>query len=159
MDRTHIDVDKNEVTLKIDVQTYTLEAIYGAAYVFLDTTYVFLDKDTAGDIIIVLKPKTILTKKGLENLSGEFSNQLLNYSLRESIAKDNQKIREYIVGRALVGAIGEDPLADESAGIGTNSDEDTGEWKGDDLGIAIPWEEKFSPKKISKKKPNKIAKK
>lgn len=150
MDRTHIDVDKNEITLKVNAQTYTLEAIYGAAYVFLDVAYVFLDKDTAGDIIVTLKPKTISNKKGLENLSGEFSNQLLNYSLREAIAKDNQKIREYIVGRALVGAIGEDPLLDQSDEAA--DDEDEGEWKGDDLGIAVPWEEKFAKPLATKKK-------
>ncbi|MCX6737246.1 MAG: His-Xaa-Ser system protein HxsD [Candidatus Parcubacteria bacterium] len=151
MNRIRIEVSKNEVVLEVSTKTYSLGAIYGASYVFLDKIYVFLDKGAGDNVIITLKPKASSNKKELENLSGEFSNQLLNYSLRESIAKNNQKIREYIVGRALVGALGEDSSLDDAT-VTEEVDEKVGDWKGDDLGIAVPWEEKFAkPKRVKKK--------
>ena len=89
--------------------------------------------------------KEKMDKKQLEDFGGEFYNELLNYSLRIGISKNNQKIREYIVGRALIGALGED-----EEGVETEEpeeiEEEIEEWKGDYLGLSIPWEKKFKKK-------------
>jgi len=144
-----INVSKNQVVGAINPKVYPLEAVYGAAYVFLDRAYVFLDEDSKGRILVSLKGKEKLNKKQLEALKGEFYNELLNYSLRYQISKDNRKIREYIVGRALVGAIGEDKFEEEAASSedGEDKEEEIEEWKGDTMGISIPWEEKYGNKK------------
>jgi His-Xaa-Ser system protein HxsD len=146
--KTQIDQKKNQITFWLNTKTYPLEAIYSAAYVFLDRAYIYLDGDPKKEIMVSLKGKTKLTKKGLENLVGEFHNELLNYLLRVEIAKRNQKIREYIVATALVSSLPVESLTSYYQLPEEISKED---WKKDPLGIAVPWEEKYN-KKINKKK-------
>ena len=160
----NIKTSKNQVVATINPKVYPLEAIYGAAYVFIDRAYVFLDENSKNQILVSLKGKEKLNKKQLDNLKGDFYNELLNYSLRYEIAKRNKKIREYIVGRALIGAIGEDRLEEEESPYEEGEEgeketeeseskiEDVEEWKGDTLGISTPWEEKYTSKKKKKKK-------
>jgi His-Xaa-Ser system protein HxsD len=144
--KTQIDQKKNQITFWLNTKTYPLEAIYSAAYVFLDRAYIYLDGDPKKEIQVSLKGKTKLTKKELEDLVGEFHNELLNYLLRVEIAKRNQKIREYIVASALVSSLPVESLTSPSQLPEEISKED---WRKDPLGIAIPWEEKYNknPKK------------
>jgi len=127
--KSKINQKENQIVFLLNTKTYPLEAIYSTAYVFLDRAYVFLDGDPAKEVIIFLKGKRKLNKKQLQALKGEFCNELLNYLLRVEIAKRNKKIREFIIGTALVSAL---PFSK------------------DPLEIAIPWEKKY--KKSSKKK-------
>jgi His-Xaa-Ser system protein HxsD len=146
--KTQIDQNKNQITFWLNTKTYPLEAIYSAAYVFLDRAYIYLDGDPKKEIMVSLKGKTKLTKKGLENLVGEFHNELLNYLLRVEIAKRNQKIREYIVATALVSSL---PVESLTSSYQLPEEILKEDWKKDPLGIAVPWEEKYN-KKINKKK-------
>lgn len=132
---------ENQVLITVSSKIYPLEAIYGAAYVFLNRSYIFLDENKKGEILITLKGKEKMDKKQLEDLGGEFYNELLNYSIRIGISKNNQKIREYIIGRALIGALGEEEEVKEE-----EPEEEIEEWKGDHLGLSIPWEKKFKKK-------------
>ena len=75
----------------------------------------------------------------MKNLAIDFLNELLNYSLRYQISKNNRKIREYIVGTALLSAMG--GITKEE------SKENKEDWQKDTLGIAIPWEEKYGKKR------------
>ncbi len=144
MSKTSINKSKNKIVISVDPNLYPLKSIYGAAYVFLDRAYIFLDGEVKKEIYVHLKGKKRLTDKEIKNLADEFLNELLNYSLRYQISKDNRKIREYILGAALIGASGDN--IDES----TESCEK--DWKKDPLGIAIPWEEKYSERDDVKKK-------
>jgi len=137
---------ENQVLITVSSKIYPLEAVYGAAYVFLNRTYIFLDEKKKGEILITLKAKEKMDKKQLENLAGEFYNELLNYSLRNEISKNNQKLREYIVSRALIGALGEDEEEVELEKTEEEPEEKIEEWKGDYLGLSIPWEKKFRKK-------------
>jgi len=130
------EIKNNTIKFLLDLQDYPLEAVYGTAYVFLDKAYLFLDSRLAKKIEVSLKGKKKLTKKQLEDLKGEFLNELLNYTLRVNLAKYNRKIREYIVGQALFSALGEEKIAKENEM----------RYKDDPLGIAIPWEEKYGKK-------------
>ncbi|MCU0679633.1 MAG: His-Xaa-Ser system protein HxsD [Planctomycetes bacterium] len=147
------------ITSKINVDTklYPLEAIYGAAYVFVDRAYIFLDSPEKDTVAVSLKPKDGLSGRKAAGLAGEFQNELLNYALRLNLAKYNKKIREYIIERALYASV--------------QSDEENSDSEFDDpLGIAVPWEEKYgqpenkkepSPKKykaVKKKSPKSIKK-
>jgi len=134
---------ENQVLVAVSSKIYSLEAIYGAAYVFLNRAFIFLDEKKEGEILITLKVKEKMDKKQLEDFGGEFYNELLNYSLRTEISKNNQKIREYIISRALIGALGED---DEEIDKIEEPEEKIEEWKGDYLGLSIPWEKKFRKK-------------
>jgi len=128
-------LNENQIKIEINPEIYPLEAVYGAAYVFLDKAYLRLDGDPEKKVIVNIKSKNNLNKKELENLADDFLNELLNYGLRYRISKNNKKIREYIVGTALLFASGED--------LEEKTKED---WQRDDLGIAVPWEEKYKKK-------------
>ena len=146
--KKEINLRKNQITFYLNSKTYPLEAIYSTAYVFLDRVFVYLDGDPAKKIMVSLKGKEKLNKTQLENLQGEFQNELLNYLLRVEIAKRNQKVREFIVGTALVSAL--------PTGLLTQTSQSelpgTVDWQKDPLGIAIPWEEKYGKKKRKTKK-------
>ena len=135
MSSAKIKKGKNQITITVDSRIYPLEVVYGAAYVFLDKAYLFLDGDPKKKITITIKGKKELNKKETGNLAREFLNELLNYSLRYQISKQNRKIREYIVGTALLGAVREEPAETEKE-----------DWQKDSLGIAVPWEEKYKKK-------------
>jgi len=146
--KKEINLRKNQITFYLNSKTYPLEAIYSTAYVFLDRVFVYLDGDPAKKIMVSLKGKEKLNKTQLENLQGEFQNELLNYLLRVEIAKRNQKVRDFIVGTALVSAL--------PTGLLTQTSQSelpgTVDWQKDPLGIAIPWEEKYGKKKRKTKK-------
>jgi len=141
---------KNKIVFSLDVTTYSLQAIYATAYSFVDRVYVFLDRK-GKKIKVVLESKGNLKKKGLEDLKKEFHNELLNYLLRVEIAKRNQKIRDFIVGTALVSALPTELLTQSSKPEISG----TADWQKDPLGIAIPWEEKYGKKKRKTKKKSK----
>ncbi len=73
-------------------------------------------------------------------LIGEFKNELLNYVLRLSIAKNTGKIRDAIVERALFSALSPQETGKKGA-------EEV--FEEDPLGIALPWEEKYGKEKKS----------
>lgn len=130
--------------IKLNSNIYPVEAILNACYVFIDRAYIFLDADSKTENIKVsFKGKNKPSEEKLESLKGEFMNELLHSALRCKISKNNKRIRDYIIGRALYS-----PLPDlDSAG----SDEKL-TYQEDPLGIAIPWEEKYGKKKSARNK-------
>lgn len=133
---------KSQIAVIINPKIYPLEAVYGAAYVFLDRAYLKLDGDPEKKILVLIKSKENYSKKKLENLASDFLNELLSYGLRYQISKNNRKIREYIVGTAILSALGE----------GGEEEKNKEDWQKDTMGIAVPWEEKYGKKKIRRKK-------
>jgi len=133
---------KNKLVVSLNPKIYPLEAIYGTCYVFIDRAYLFLDGNPEKGIKVFLKGKEGLNPKELEKLVGEFKNELLNYTLRLSIAKNTKKIRETIVERALFSALSRKEMAIEE-----EEGEEEEVFKEDPLGIAIPWEKKYGKKK------------
>ena len=163
----HMTERGNKITILINPKLYSLEALYGAAYVFLDKAYIYLEEGAGAKIRVSLKGKEKLTKNKLKALRGEFLNELLNFSLRDKVSKNNIRIREYIVARALASASYRDFLQEEKAGV---SEKDVSNivipwrdkqqkrrpeketvWKLDSQGIVIPQEEKYLTKKRCRK--------
>lgn len=125
---------KNILRLTVDLSVYPLEAVLGACYVFIDRVYIFLEKKTGNRIKVIFRSKPD-SSVALADLAGEFSNELLNYALRIGLARENKKIREYLVEQALFGAAGQESSFSQS-GLGHSFEDDP-------LGIAVPWEEKY----------------
>ena len=121
-------------TFDVDLDAYTMEAVYGASYIFLDRFYLSMERPSKKALRV-----TVRTKDGgpadPAALEGEFKNELLNQVLRETVAARNAKLREYIIGRALYGAETAAP-ADGPKG-----------YTDDPLGIAVPWEQKYGKNK------------
>jgi His-Xaa-Ser system protein HxsD len=124
----------NTIEFCFNLKNYPLEAVYGAAYVFIDRAYLFLDSPSPQKISVSLRGKKKLSRKQLEDLKGEFLNELLNYTIRVNLNKNNRKLREFIVSQSLFSAIKDDGKESFS-------------YEDDPLGIAVPWEEKYGKKK------------
>lgn len=91
-----------ELKFKLDTKIYPVEAIQAAAYTFTDRAFVRISPDGAAAVAIRFKAKT--GAKNLESLSDEFHNELLHEALRHKVSQANQKLREYIVTKALISA-------------------------------------------------------
>jgi His-Xaa-Ser system protein HxsD len=90
--------------IHFDVRTtvYPLEAIYAACYSLIDRAYVRLDERPKKTIRVFLDSKEPAAEKELRRLEGDFHNELLHHALRLRVSAANQKIREYVVTRALL---------------------------------------------------------
>jgi His-Xaa-Ser system protein HxsD len=135
-------VGLGSITLSLDPKLYPLSVIHGAAYVFLPRAFVRLERK-GGRVEVRLTGKQKLDRGALEALAGEFANELVNQFVREDVAAKTTRLREAVVGRALLGALGTGDelsgLADDPAYAGPDSTPALA----DPLGIAQDWEVRF----------------
>ena len=135
------DPAEGSVTITVDSAVYPLEAVYGAAYIFIDRCYVLLDKAREGAWSVTLTPKAAgATAETLRAMVGEFANELLSQAWRLKIVEENRAVIEAVTTQALAGAMGP-PTLDDLASF-----DFTEEGFDDPLGIAMSWEEKYRKK-------------
>ena len=141
------DLSEGSVTLTVDVAVYPLEAVYGAAYIFIDRCYVLLDCPKADQVSVTLADKKgAADAEALRRMVGEFANELLTQAWRQKIVEENRVILETVTTQALAGALSAGPgPAEPSLDDLTNFDF-TEEAFDDPLGIAMSWEEKYKKK-------------
>jgi His-Xaa-Ser system protein HxsD len=153
--------------LNVDGKIYPLEAVQAAAYVFTDRAHVRIAQTAGGaELSVTMRPER---EQDAEKLEGDFFNELLHQALRLRISSSNQKIREYIVTRALVSAqaAGDEPCAECAAPAVAGESKAPAldkelereiddllaaiekEGVADPLGVEVPWEEKFGGKPAS----------
>ncbi len=130
-----------EKRILVNQKLYPLEAIYATAYVYVDKCYVFLTKEDANTIGVQIKGKPETSKKQFDAVVGEFENELLNQALRLKVAKRTEKLRDAIVHRALYSALPGSSATPLDLDLGADDNLD---YLDDPLGIAVPWEEKFT---------------
>jgi His-Xaa-Ser system protein HxsD len=135
-----IDLGEASVTLTVDAELVPLDALYGAAYVFIDRCYVFLEKPSASRYRVVLLARgAVETSAALRALVDEFSNELLACAWRHEVAEQNQMLIETVTMQALGTAMNR-PTLDDQASF---TDDDALD---DPLHIAQSWEEKYARK-------------
>jgi len=135
-----VDRAASSVTLRVDPATYSLDALYGAAYIFIDRCFVLLDKPDASYRVTLAWKKGEPTEEQLNALVGEFANELLSCAWRAKISEDSRALIESVTAQALGGALGP-PTLDELEKF--DFSDETFE---DPLGIAMSWEEKHRKK-------------
>lgn len=136
------DLGRASVSLTCAAAIYPLEALYGAAYVFIDRCFVLLDKPDAEHFRVTLSAKKPPAEEAtLQQWIGEFANELLSCAWRHQITQDNRAIIEAVTSQALSSAMGP-PSLDELASF--DFSEEPFE---DPLGIAMSWEEKYKKSK------------
>ena len=142
-DLARIDLDDARAIVDVDAGIYPLEALYGAAYVFIDRCYVFLDRPEPTKLRVVLSPKTLDgdPKEQLRDLVGELANELVSAAWRHQITQENRAQIEAVTMQAISGAMGPPSLDD------LEDFDFTEEAFEDPLGIAMSWEEKYAKKK------------
>ncbi len=129
-----IEVDERRARFTIDESIYALDVVMGAAYLFIDKVYVFLDRGGDRQVIVSLRSRAAASAEELEALAGQFANELLNQALRKQIGESNGRLREYILARALFAAEGPSTIDKLLAEL------DAEEMASDDLDIPVPWE-------------------
>src|SRR3954468_13062057 len=127
-------------TVELDEGLYPKDAVFGAAYVFIDRCYVHLDR--AGDRRIKVTLRAKSPAADTKAMAGEFENELLGQAWRRQIVEENRGYIETIASRALGGAAGP-PRLDDLLAVDI-SEESARE---DPRGIAMSWEEKYTKKK------------
>jgi His-Xaa-Ser system protein HxsD len=137
-----LDLAGGSAKIEIDATLYPLDALYGAAYVFLDRCFVLLDRPSADRFRATLAPKSgSADADALRALAGEFANELLSCAWRHRITQENRALIESTTMRAIAGAMGPPSLDDlEKFDFSAEAFEDP-------LGIAMSWEEKYGKKK------------
>lgn len=131
-----VDASARSVSITIDAELYPLQSVYGAAYIFIDRCYVFIDRPAASRYRITLAAKGEADPEALRAVVGEFANELLACAWRHQITQDNRVAIETVTVQAIAGAMGE-PSLDDLADF-----DFTDEALDDPLGIAQSWEEK-----------------
>ena len=128
------ELGERHVAFTLDESVYSREAIFGAAYLFVDKCFLWLSVAGASQLRVRLKTKGEANPEALETLAGEFANELLNQSIRQQVSQDTRRIREYYMGRAFYG---DDTRASIDALLAELDAEELAE---EPLEIAVPWE-------------------
>jgi His-Xaa-Ser system protein HxsD len=140
-----VDLGRASLTVSVDDTLYPLDAVYGAAYVFLDRCYVLLDRAPGRFRITLADKKAALDGDGLRALAGELANELLSCAWRHRITVDNRAMIEAVTMQAIASAMG--PPANAPPSLEELAKFDfTEEPLDDPLGIAVSWEEKYKKK-------------
>lgn len=134
--RLGVALGHDHVSFDVDETVYPLEAIYGAAYLFVDRCFVFLSRPRPQVVNVRLTARATATSAELETLAGEFMNELLSQATRLRLSHSTARIREYYTAAALRAAASAPSVDDLLAEL------DAEELGDDPLEISVPWETK-----------------
>lgn len=127
--------DGTRVSFVLDEDVYPRDAVYGAAYLFVDRCFLFLTRPGDDKVEVRLKPKTETDRAGLQALAGEFANELLNQVIRARVGEATAQIREYYMAKAFFADSNQTSIDALLAEL------DAEELEEDPLEISVPWEE------------------
>jgi len=92
-------VTEQNLSVCVDTDLYSTEALFRVCYLFTDRCYLFLSPNSGSQVI-----KVHFTCKNddtnLSEIAGEFSNELINQKVRLDVAAETKEIRELIVAQA-----------------------------------------------------------
>lgn len=94
-----VDEKRESVLISVNPGLYGLDAIYAAAYKFIDQYYVLIDGDPRDEVIVSIRPK-----KGeidFHKVAREFNNELISYMDYFLQVAKTSEIRNLIVKKAL----------------------------------------------------------
>ncbi len=140
-DVARVDLDEKRAILDLDATLYPVEALYSAAFAFIDRCYVFLDRPEPQKLRVVVTPKNLEGGEAqLRAVVGELANELVTAAWRHQITQENRARIEAVTLSAMAGAMGPPSLDD------LEDFDFTDEAFEDPLGIALSWEEKYAKK-------------
>ena len=134
--RLGVALGPDHASFDVDETVYPLDAIYGAAYLFVDRCFVFLSRPRPQVVNVRVTSRASATSAELEALAGEFMNELLSQAARLRLSQSTARIREYYTAAALRAAASAPSVDDLLAEL------DAEELGDDPLEISVPWETK-----------------
>ncbi|OGS00717.1 MAG: hypothetical protein A3G41_05760 [Elusimicrobia bacterium RIFCSPLOWO2_12_FULL_59_9] len=118
--RHEIDSAKKEVSFRVSPLLYSMDSLEVAANVFSKQAEIFLEEGGRSWTVTLRSKKKEIAAGTLENLAGDFLNELLNQEYRKMVGGFNRKISDLILMQALYSAKSEPtimpPLDDFSVG-------------------------------------------
>ncbi len=124
---------ERQVTFVLDDAIYPRDAVFGAAYLFVDRCYLFFEIPSEGKTAVRIRARGEATEAQLEALAGDFANELLNQVVRGRISASTSKIREYYMARAFFTSDTQSTIDQLLAEL------DEEEMADDDLEVSVPW--------------------
>jgi His-Xaa-Ser system protein HxsD len=143
--RLGVSLGTDHASFDVDETVYSLEAIYGGAYLFVDRCFVFLSRPKPQVVNVRLTSRGPATAAELDALAGEFMNEMLSQTTRLRLSQATVRIREYYTAAALRAAASA-PSVDDLL-----SELDAEELGDDPLEISVPWEAKYGDKETEPK--------
>ena len=127
--------DERRVSFVVDESIYARDAVYGAAYLFVDRCWVFLSSPSEKEIEVRLTARdATVSEEELRELAGDFANELLNQAVRVQVGEQTAQIREYYLARAFFSDTNQSSIDALLAEL------DAEELEDDELEISVPWE-------------------
>ncbi len=126
MSNIELNNDGSHAIVSVNPQIYDKEIIYSAAYAMIDRAYIVIDGDPEKKVIVEIRPKD--NQKDAEQLALEFNEELINYAVYKSQARQNRDLRKAIVNLAFTANSAPDICSD-----------DKNTYIDDPEGIAKPW--------------------
>ncbi|MFH1724833.1 MAG: hypothetical protein ABII00_09450 [Elusimicrobiota bacterium] len=102
MSKRKLNEKDQTVSVTLDPGAIHPDAVLGAAQVLTRKAEVWVRKNG-----LTLRPKKRSSRRALEALAEEFSEEAIAQELRRRIAADNRSVREFIITQALLAAAGE----------------------------------------------------
>jgi His-Xaa-Ser system protein HxsD len=99
MKATFLQTDGSGLLAEVDLGVYTLSALLRVAYRFTDRCYLHLQNKNERLVEVRFRPKA--AARPLDEIAGEFCNELLDQSLREIVARESEPVRNLILAHAL----------------------------------------------------------
>jgi His-Xaa-Ser system protein HxsD len=93
----------DSLVIRVDTALYTLDALFRVCYLFTDRCYLFLSQGE-GQAVIEVRFTRKSPESDLNEIAGEFSNELVNQKVRLDVAAETKGIRELIVAQAFAEA-------------------------------------------------------
>jgi His-Xaa-Ser system protein HxsD len=130
----------DQISFEVDESVYPLEAVYGACYLFLERCFVYLSRPRAGAIDVRITARESVSPAQLDDLAGEFANELLSQVSRQRLAESTARLREYYTAAAVRAAASAPAVDDLLAEL------ESDDLLEDPLEIMVPWEDKHGVK-------------
>jgi hypothetical protein len=130
----------SSLSLEVDAASWPTDALYAAAFTFIDRCYVLLDVPAEGRARMHLAAKSGVLEAGAARaLAEELAAELCGHAWRGRVIEENRLILEAVTVDAYDGGLEAFFRALDDPGGGLVFD--------DPLGISLSWEEKFGDKK------------
>lgn len=95
-----VDVAARSVAMRVDAKAYPVEAIYGAAYLFLDRCWVLLDWPDEAHVRVTLAWRDAPAEGALGGAVEEFAEELVSCAWRAGLAKESRTLIEGATAKA-----------------------------------------------------------
>jgi len=106
------EIDWNKFELIIDSKLFTKDIIFKSAFIFLEKWYFFFKLDNDNNILLQFTPKEWV-KINSEQIIWDFTDELLNNTLREKVFEENKEIRTEIIKSSLQNSLREAELPND----------------------------------------------